>query len=628
MMVLYYNFMFLRVLFFFCFFSVFSQKPDTSIKKSKKDLIIEIGLQAYFDKDVFILKKSAKQLYSIYELEQDSSALAKNYHYKALLHRIKFNSDSAYYNYHISKNISKNLNDSLEVGRRLLSIAFLQKDAKDYLGSEISFIEALKYLEPIKSYKYLERVYNGLGLISEQLNQKKEALLYYNKALEYNKINKNNTDYLYTINNLGFLYQNKNQHKKAITYFNKGLNFKEIKQKHTIEYALLLENLAYSNYSLGEKKNVLKQYVEVLTILKNLKSFNYISTTYINLSNYYKDNNQKEKAKYYANQALIYSKQTRNNKKWLEALKNLSDLTIGKQSKQYLQEYITLNDSLFQKERLLKNQFAKIRYETDKKEKENTVLKSENEKKQVQIAYHKQQQTIGWLAAASVLLLLILSITFFLQRRRKLLYQAQLEAAEARENERQQIAKSLHDEVAGDLRMLHNKLEKSNLVEEAQKLNNVKENVRNLSHQLSSVSFDEVNFKDQVINLVSDYFELDFKISVNGLHEYEWQQINDAIKRLLYLGIRESIQNCKKYAQASKIIISLTVQKNYVLLNITDNGIGFDTKISKKGIGLRNLQERVEDLNGTLNISSEIGSGTKTNIQIPLNAWTNKNTPS
>ena len=215
-----------------------------------------------------------------------------------------------------------------------------------------------------------------------------------------------------------------------------------------------------------------------------------------------------------------------------------------------------------------------------------------------------------------------------MQRRRKLLYQAQLEAAEARENERQQIAKSLHDEVAGDLRMLHKKLENSNLIAEAKKLNTVKDNVRNLSHQLSGVSFDEVSFKDQVINLVSDYFELDFKISVNGLHEYEWQYINDAIKRLLYLGIRESIQNCKKYAQASKIIINLTVQKNYVLLNITDNGIGFDTKISKKGIGLRNLQERVEDLNGTLNISSEIGSGTKTNIQIPLNAWTNKNTPS
>ncbi|WP_299156159.1 tetratricopeptide repeat-containing sensor histidine kinase [uncultured Tenacibaculum sp.] len=622
----------MRFLFFFIYFInlTYSQEID-SIPKNDKLKILEIGLSAFFENDTATLKKSHKNLLSLYKKEANSILLAKHYQYKAMFFELKYKKDSAYYYYHQSKNISKKTGDSLEVGRRLLSMAILQREAKDYLGSEINSIEALQYLEPIKPNKYLISLYNLLGLTSSEL-KKKEAETYYKKALKINKSllvnNRKALDFLYITNNLGLLYQNKKKHKKAISYFKKGLAFDSIKKKHPRQYALLLENLAFSNYSLEKKEKVFQQYNEVLAIKKRLNNLSGASTTHINISNYYKDLKQNKKAEYHSKEALKYAKQTQNNNRWLEALKNLSDLTIGKQSKQYLEEYIILNDSLFQKERLLKNQFAKIRYETSKKEKENTVLKSENEKKQAQIAYHKQQQTIGWLAAASVLLLLILSITFFLQRRRKLLYQAQLEAAEARENERQQIAKSLHDEVAGDLRMLHNKLEKSNLVEEAQKLNNVKENVRNLSHQLSSVSFDEVSFKDQIINLVSDYFELDFKISVNGLHECEWQYINDAIKRLLYLGIRESIQNCKKYAQASKIIINLTVQKNYVLLNITDNGIGFDTKISKKGIGLRNLQERVEDLNGTLNISSEIGSGTKTNIQIPLNAWTNKNTPS
>ena len=624
MMVLCYHFMFLRILFFFCFFAAFSQKPETSLKKNRKDLIIKIGLQAYFDKDTFVLKKSAKQLYTIYKLEQDSFALAKYYHYKALLHRVKFSKDSAYYNYHISKNISKKISDSLEVGRRLLSLSNMQREIKDYLGSEISSIEALHYLEPIKAYKYLVNIYNNLGFVSAELDNIKDAKLYYKKALEINKqnndLNRKERANIFILNNLGHLHQNKNQHKKAISYFKKGLNQDSIKEKHPIQYALLLENLAASNFLLGNTNKTLNQYNQVLKIRQSLNSLDGISTIHINIADYYKTFKKNDLAKNHYNKALKYAKQTHNNKRWLEALKNLSDLTEGEQSKQYLHEYIILNDSLFQKERQLKNQFAKIRYETGKKEKENAVLKTENEKKQAQIAYHQQQETIGWLTAASILLLLVLSITFFLHRRRKLLYQAQLEAARARENERQQIAKSLHDEVAGDLRLLHQKLEKSNLLTEAKKLNNVKENVRNLSHQLSSVSFDEVSFKDQIINLVSDYFELDFKISVTGLQEYEWQEVNSPIKRLLYLGIRESIQNCKKYAQASKINIDLTIQKNYVLLNISDNGIGFDTKISKKGIGLRNLQERVEDLNGTLNISSKIGNGTKTNIQIPLNA--------
>ncbi|WNW01131.1 ATP-binding protein [Tenacibaculum sp. HL-MS23] len=595
---------------------------DSLIKKTN----FLLGINSYFSKSTEDLLFANKNINKLFLKTKDSTLLAKHLHFKALEQKILLNIDSAFFYYQQSKNISKNLKDSLAVGSRLLSLSYLQSQARDYLGGEISAIEALQYIEPIKSNKYLERIYNYLGIVSEKLNQKKEALFYYNKALIYNKINNNNIGFLYIINNLGLLYQNQNNHQKAIPYFKKGLAFDSIKEKHPIQYALLLENLAYSSYQLGNKKNTLNQYKEVLNIRENNNNLSNASITLINISNYYKDINQNKKALFHSNKALKYAELTHNNEKWLEALKNLSNLTTGKQSINYLQQYIKLNDSLFTKERQLKNQFAKIRYETDKKEKENTVLKSDNEKKEVEIVYHKQQKTIGWLAAASGLLLFGVSILFFFFRKRKLLYLAQLERVRAREHERQQIAKSLHDEVAGDLRLLHQKLEKSNLLEEAKKLDTVKENVRNLSHQLSSISFGKVSFKDQIINLVSDYFELDFRITVAGLQENQWHTINDAIKRLLYLSTRESIQNSKKYAQASKISIDFTVHKKYVHLTITDNGIGFDTAISKKGIGLQNLQERVEELNGTLNIESEKGNGTKTSIQIPINVWTNKNT--
>lgn len=610
----------------FCSSFLFSQEKDTTTLTLRKKKLIEAGRQAYFSKKLPLLKKITTQIDSFYKETNDSILLAKYFHFKALQNKLTFTNDSAFYYYHLSKDISKQLNDSLAVGRRLLSLANLQREAKDYRGSEISSIEALQYLEPIQPSVYLERIYNNLGLISEELNQKNDAIQYYSKTLKINKITNDQRSYLFTINNLGLLYQRKKNHKKAISYFKKGLAFNKIKVKYPELYALLLENLAFSNYSIGNKENVLEKYNEVLQIRKKLEEFGDISVTHINLSNYYKDLSLFKKAQFHSNEALKYAKQTHNNKKWLESLDNLSELTKGEQSKQYLEQYITLNDSLFQNERKLKNQFAKIRYETDKKEKENTVLKTENQQKQAEILYHKQQKTIGWLAAAIGLLLFGFSVMFYFQRRKKLLYQAQLQQVQVREHERKQIAKSLHDEVAGDLRLLHRKLEKSNLLEEAQKLDAVKENVRNLSHQLSSVSFNKVSFKNQIINLVSDYFEPDFKIKLNGLQNYNWTTVDNSIKRLLYLSTRESIQNCKKYAKASKIIINFSVHKKYVHLNIVDDGIGFDTNISKKGIGLQNLQERIEELNGTLTINSEVGKGTQTDIQIPLNGWTNKNT--
>ncbi|MDX8552363.1 tetratricopeptide repeat protein [Tenacibaculum sp. 1B UA] len=614
---------------FFCIlllYSSFLLAQENKDYFSIRDTLIEKGRQAYFSNKLPLLKTITAQVDSLYLKTKDSILLAKYFHFNALQNKLTFTNDSAFYYYHRSKDISKNINDSLAVGRRLLSIAYLQRDAKDYLGSEISFVNALQYLEPINSNTYTERVYNGLGLISEELNQPKEALKYYNIALSYNKLNKNDTGHIYIINNIGLLYQKQKQHEKAIRFFKKGLAFDSIKNKYITQYALLLENLAFSNYALNKKENILQQYNEVLSIRKKLNNYSGMSTTHINLSNYYKDQDHTKKALYHSNEALQYAKQTHNNKRWLEALQNLSDLTGDEQSKLYLNEYITLSDSLFQNERRLKNQFAKIRYETDKKEKENVVLKTENQQKQAEILYHKQQKTIGWLAAAVGLLLFGFSVMFYFQRRRKLLYQAQLQQVQVREHERKQIAKSLHDEVAGDLRLLHRKLEKSNLLEEAQKLDAVKENVRNLSHQLSSVSFDKVSFKNQIINLVSDYFEPDFKIKVNGLQNYDWTTINNSIKRLLYLSIRESIQNCKKHAKASKITINFSVRKKYVHLGIIDDGIGFNTIVNKKGIGLQNLQERIEELNGKLTINSEVGKGTQTSIQIPLNGWTNKNT--
>lgn len=150
-------------------------------------------------------------------------------------------------------------------------------------------------------------------------------------------------------------------------------------------------------------------------------------------------------------------------------------------------------------------------------------------------------------------------------------------------------------------------------------MNAVKDNVRNLSHQLSSVSFKKVGFKDQIINLVSDYFEMDFRIFVKGINDYDWEEVDSAIKRLLYICLRETIQNSKNHAEASKVEVTFSIHKKNVLLNVADNGVGFDTSSSKKGIGLQNLQERVEELQGSFAITSERGTGTETHIQIPLN---------
>ncbi len=142
--------------------------------------------------------------------------------------------------------------------------------------------------------------------------------------MEINKSNpivkKKEKSYLYIINNIGLLYQKQNQHKKALSYFQQGLAFDSIQQKYPTQYVLLLENLAASNFLLGNKTNVLQQYNEVLNIRKKLKDYREMSTTFINISDYYKNLGKTKKAKNYAEKALQYAKQTHYNKCTLEAL--------------------------------------------------------------------------------------------------------------------------------------------------------------------------------------------------------------------------------------------------------------------------------------------------------------------
>ena len=555
---------------------------------------VKFGLQSYLKKKTYGLDIAQQNLNKLYLKSKDSFALAKVFHYKALIHLLNFKKDSSLYYYIESKNISASIKDSLEVGRRLLSMSNIQRDGKDYLGSELSAIEGLQYLEPINDIRFTGNLYNSLGLSALRTNKNKEARRYFNSFLKINQQNPNKkrkyTGFFHFYNNSALSYIREKNYDKGIELFNKALKMDSLEFKSPKLYSLALDNLSSAYYSKGELTTVLNRLKLANKIKTRINNISGLSTNHNLQFSYYSKINDSKKALYHANKALEYAKESNFTRREAIILLQLanSNLINKKAANTYLQRYININDSIIEHEKTVKNQFARIRYETGKKEKENFTLKVENDKKQLEIEKEKQQKLISFLLAIGSLLILGISFLVFKNRRKKLAFETQLEKAEAREQERQQIAKSLHDEVAGDLRMLHQQLEKTNQVEVAKKLDVVKNNVRNLSHQLSSVRFNEVNFKDQIINLISDYFSLDCKIKVSGLNEFDWTNIESPIKRTLYLTLRESLQNANKYAKATQINIELNQTKNNVYLIIKDNGVGFDFSERANGIGLKN----------------------------------------
>jgi signal transduction histidine kinase len=92
----------------------------------------------------------------------------------------------------------------------------------------------------------------------------------------------------------------------------------------------------------------------------------------------------------------------------------------------------------------------------------------------------RQHKVIGFLIAGVDMLFLGFDTSIVINRRKKLVFEAKMKQIEVLEKERQRIAKSLYDEVAGEIRMLHLSLSKTAQIEVTKSLHIFKENVRNL----------------------------------------------------------------------------------------------------------------------------------------------------
>jgi signal transduction histidine kinase len=81
---------------------------------------------------------------------------------------------------------------------------------------------------------------------------------------------------------------------------------------------------------------------------------------------------------------------------------------------------------------------------------------------------------------------------------------------------------------------------------------------------------------------------------------------------------REALSNVGRHADAATCRVSLVQRDGLAVLEVDDDGTGFDTATAHRGEGLTNLQQRAESLGGTASIESVPTQGTTVRIQLPL----------
>lgn len=190
---------------------------------------------------------------------------------------------------------------------------------------------------------------------------------------------------------------------------------------------------------------------------------------------------------------------------------------------------------------------------------------------------------------------------------------------ETQEKERRQLSVELHDNVnqmlASCKLMLEVALEgEANakmLTEKSyQSIQGVINEIRRISHDLNPSAIVDVGLVEAINGLI-EKINLSGKIQVHLVTDKKGYKfcLKEEDKVAIFRIVQEQLNNILKHAQAQNVLIKLQVEDGVVQLCIKDDGVGFDVARSKKGLGLRNIYNRVEYYGGSLNINSSAGNG-------------------
>jgi len=112
---------------------------------------------------------------------------------------------------------------------------------------------------------------------------------------------------------------------------------------------------------------------------------------------------------------------------------------------------------------------------------------------------------------------------------------------------------------------------------------------------------------------------------VNRGYEGQLNQ-NEEAETVIFAIVEEAVGNAKKHAQATEIRVSLVAREEVLIVEIKDNGVGFDVEMTQStydqrtSLGLINMDERAEIVGGHCVLESKRGKGTTVRVEIPYDS--------
>ncbi len=533
-----------------------------------------------------------------------------------------------------SKDLGYNLGEGMAWNR--LGVVYL--DREDYLKSEESFFKSLSFLEGTKHINRLASCYNNLGTLFYHTFQSAKAKEYFEKAFQlYDDLNK--TDNIINVAiNLGLVAEYDARWDDAYGYYNTALKLADA-HADPEQYANILINFGSYYVNVNQHHKADESFRKALMVFQNNNDSLGVADCYYNWGVMMEINRLPEKAIFYYNKALELSRLMKQVSLEADCYEGLLLSYSLKGEYDSVEHYYLMqreldydvNRKIFDKDLIE----LETQYEVEKKERQLELEQERGEK--MQLANKANKRTI-WLMGGGILLAVIVligGIVFYMQRQRiskltiaqrdqeinKMIAQQETMAYESQiegeRQERRRIAAELHDRVGGLLATIN--LHTEDGQEESPVRNLVKmtiEEVRNISHNLSE-SLHSGELK-HTLEKLKKAVDTSGKLSFDLYYELDQVVLPSGMSKEVYKVVQELTTNTLKHANAQQITLQLTRIDNSLNLIFEDDGDGYDQNEITPGLGISNIEERINKIRGSIQVDSRKGRGTSTIIEIPL----------
>lgn len=548
--------------------------------------------------------------------------------------------------------------------------------------------------ETPKAYLYRSKLWNNYGVVLQKEDKSAEFMeVIVSKTIPFARKSGDSLQVGYQLQNMAMLMSNQSNYELADNYYKQALKttstISEKKEErldifiNAARNALFMKDqmrarnyldsakayvqkLSHSTTSIpayyrteltyfkhiGDSKQVLENYEKGIATARNLGNTYMLKDLSFELSRYYKDLDDYQKAKEYLLLSNNYEPYVRLQNRALFQ-KEMAELEyhLGnyRTAYNYIDSLIATKDAIYQRDVTSKLLNFEQQYQTA--EKENQILRLEAKNKEQELAISR---TRLWGILLVAVLIAALGVAYFWRKigknNKKLLIQKELLHAEelrnirqkerlnqydamlqGQEAERNRMAKDLHDGLGGLLAGLKLKLssivaksnekkpfDKNHLTDIIQQLDYSVDELRRIAHDMMPES---LRFGG-LVPAISDLCRYMSSPTVEVVFQNLGIQDNysDSLRINLYRIIQELITNSIKHSEATKIIVQCSEMDEWLFVTVEDNGKGIieNNENNQEGLGWANIQNRISLLNGSIETISNPEEGTSVNIHIAL----------